>query len=224
TDGQPRVSAMVRLSDPQPPTNAPTLYLNPLPGDQGPAAAWGAPATRRFNRVPTRPLLPDGLQIPIGSSGVLVSTTLRGDLLLMALTDPDRSTRITMQTSMSYVRQLMIRAAAVGERIAIYTDNPSRWSTLEQPLIAVVDRRHPSEFVPSVIVSDRTAGPPPAGLASTVISVGESEADAAPDISFVQTSPSAMRITTATFSTDVHIATFKAEQPFLGQPVDSMAG
>src|SRR6185312_17239558 len=119
---QPWVSAVVRLFDPQPPTNPPTLYLNPLPGDQAPAAVWGAPAARRFNRVPTRPLLPEGLQIPIGSSGVLVGTTLRGDLLLLALSDPDQSTRITMQTSMSYVRQLMIRAAAVGERIAIYTD------------------------------------------------------------------------------------------------------
>jgi hypothetical protein len=164
----------------------------------------------------------EGLEIPVGSSGVLVGTTLRGDLLLMALTDPYQSTRISMRTSMAYTRQLLVRAAAVGERIVIYTDNPTRWTTLEQPLIAVVDRSHPPEFVPSIIVSDRAVGPPPAGLASTVISLGEVETEAAPDISFTQTSDSVVRITTAAFSADVHIATFKAEQPFLGQAVDEM--
>ena len=220
TDQGPQVSALVRLSDPQPPTNPPTLYLNTLPGDQGPAAVRAVPATRWLDRLPARPLDADELDIPIGPSGVLVGTTLRGDLLLMALTDPDQSTRISMRTSMAYTRQLLVRAAAVGERVAIYTDNPARWATLEQPLIAVVDRSHPPEFVPSIIVSDRAAGPPPAGLASTVISLG-TEGNA--DISFTQTSESMVRITTAAFTADVHIATFKAEQPFLGQAVDEMA-
>ncbi len=223
TGGQPRVSALVRLSDPKPPANPPTLYLNTLPGDQGPAALHGVPANRGFTWALTRPLYPDGLDIPVGSSGVLVGNTLRGDLLLLTLTDPERSTRISMRTSMAYTRQLFLRAAAVGERIAIYTDDPARWSTLEQPLIAVVDQHHPPEFVPSIIVSDRAVGPPPAGLASTVISLDDSESEAVPDISFTQTAPSTVQITTAAFSADVHIATFKAEQPFLGQPDDQMA-
>ena len=49
----------------------------------------------------------------------------------------------------------------------------------------------PPEFVPSIIVSDRAVGPPPAGLASTVISLGEvRNATRHPDISFTQTSES----------------------------------
>jgi hypothetical protein len=82
----------------------------------------------------------------------------------------------------------------------------------------VVDRRHPPEFVPSIIVSDRPGGPPPAGLASSVITIGEA-ADASaptPDLSFTQISASVVRIATSAFTTDVQIATFKAEQPFLG--------
>jgi hypothetical protein len=71
--------------------------------------------------------------------------------------------------------------------------------------------------VPSIIVSDRAAGPPPAGLASTVITVGDAERDApTPDLSFTQISASTVRISTSAFTTDVQIATFKAEQPFLG--------
>ena len=217
TDGRPWVSALVRVNDPQAPTRPPTLYLNPLPGHQGPAAARSAPLPRRFDAMPARPLDAAPLDLPVGSSGVLVGTTQRGDLLLLSLTDPDQATRIALHTGMPYACQLLVRAAAIGERIAIYTDQPTRWRQLEQPLIAVVDRRHPPEFVPSIIVSDRAAGPPPAGLVSTVITIGDAEQNApTPDISFTQISASTVRIATAAFTTDVQIATFKAEQPFLG--------
>ncbi len=217
TEGRTWVSALVRVNDPQAPTRPPTLYLNPLPGHQGPAAGRSAPLPRRFDAMPARPLDASPLELPIGSSGVLVGTTQRGDLLLLSLTDPDQATRIALHTGMPYACQLLVRAAAVGERIAIYTDKPARWRQLEQPLIAVVDRRHPPEFVPSIIVSDRAGGPPPAGLASTVITIGDAERNAPiSDLSFTQISASTVRIATSAFTTDVQIATFKAEQPFLG--------
>ena len=217
TEGRAWVSALVRVNDPQAPTRPPTLYLNPLPGHQGPAATRSAPLQRRFDAMPARPLDASPLELPVGSSGVLVGTTQRGDLLLLSLTDPDQATRIALHTGMPYACQLLVRAAAVGERIAIYTDKPARWRQLEQPLIAVVDRRHPPEFVPSIIVSDRAGGPPPAGLASTVITIGDAERNApTPDLSFTQISASTVRIATSAFTTDVQIATFKAEQPFLG--------
>jgi type VII secretion protein EccE len=215
-DGRPWVSALVRVNDPQAPTRPPTLYLNPLPGHQGPAAARTAPLPRRFDAMPARPLDAAPLDLPVSSSGVLVGTTQRGDLLLLSLTDPDQATRIALHTGMPYACQLLVRAAAVGERIAIYTDKPNRWRQLEQPLIAVVDRRHPPEFVPSIIVSDRADGPPPAGLASTVMTIGDTEDAPTPDLSFTQVSASTVRIATSAFTTDVQIATFKAEQPFLG--------
>ncbi len=216
-EGRAWVSALVRVNDPQVPTRPPTLYLNPLPGNQRPAATRSAPLPRRFEAMPARPLDASPLELPVGSSGVLVGTTQRGDLLLLSLTDPDRATRVALHTGMPYACQLLVRAAAVGERIAIYTDKPARWRQLEQPLIAVVDRRHPPEFVPSIIVSDRAGGPPPAGLASTVVTIGDAERNApTPDLSFTQISASTVRIATSAFTTDVQIATFKAEQPFLG--------
>jgi ESX secretion system protein EccE len=210
------VSALVRVNDPQAPTQPPTLYLNPLPGHQGPAAIRSAPLPRSFDATPARPLDASPLELPVGSSGVLIGTTQRGDLLLLSLTDPDQPTRIALHTGLPYACQLLVRAAAVGERIAIYTDKPARWRQLEQPLIAVVDRRHPPEFVPSIIVSDQAGGPPPAGLASTVITIGHTPDARTPDLSFTQISPSTVRIATSAFTTDVQIATFKAEQPFLG--------
>ncbi|MCG5433053.1 type VII secretion protein EccE [Mycobacterium sp. MYCO198283] len=216
-DDRVKVAALVRLNDPQPPSNPPNLYLNTLPGDQQPAAVRCLPAERSYTRLPERPLDDVGLDIPVGPSGVMVGTTATGDLLLLPLTDPEQATRIHLRTGTAYTRQLLIRAAAVGERIAVYTDNPRQWAGLAQPLIAIVDRHHPPEFVPTILVSDRRGGPPPAGLASTVITLGEADRMSAPDIAFVQTSPSTVRITTAAFTTDVNIATFKAEQPFLGE-------
>src|SRR4029079_2652607 len=86
TEGRTWVSALVRVNDPQAPTRPPTLYLNPLPGFQGPAAARSGPPPRGFDAMPGRPLDFAPLDLPVGSSGVLVGTTQRGDLLLMPLT------------------------------------------------------------------------------------------------------------------------------------------
>ena len=59
-----------------------------------------------------------------------------------------------MDTSEFYVRQLLIRAAAAGERIAVYSYDPRRWDSVSQPNIAVVERGRPAEFVPTIIVND----------------------------------------------------------------------
>ena len=161
------MSALVRTGDPQPPPQPPTLNLNPLPGDQYAATLRAAPTARPHLKVPARDL--DGgepLDIPIGATGILVGAARyddpaadppvhADDLVMLALTDPDRATRISMQTSEFYVRQLLIRAAAVGERIAIYSHQPDRWDSLTQPNIAVAERRRPPPFVPTITVNDR---------------------------------------------------------------------
>jgi hypothetical protein len=65
------VSALVRTNDPQQPQQPPTLFLNPLPGDQYTAALWDAPIARPRLALPTRVLDdPDDLQIPIGPTGI----------------------------------------------------------------------------------------------------------------------------------------------------------
>ena len=115
---------------------------------------------------------------------------------MLALTDPARATRIVMDTGDFYVRQLLIRAAAVGERIAIYSSEPARWLSLSQVNIAVVERHQPPEFVPSIIVNDRPTTPPSAGLSATVITLGEADAAGpAPDLRFVQVSRDTVRVT-----------------------------
>ncbi|WP_018604176.1 type VII secretion protein EccE [Mycobacterium sp. 155] len=223
------VSALVRTDDPQPAQQPPTLYLNPLAGDQQAAALWAAPTQRPRLRLPTATLeRPDELEIPIGATGVLVGAALhddltahpgihRDDLVMWALTDPAQVTRILMNTSDFYVRQLIIRAAAAGERIAIYSDEPSRWHSVSQPNVAVVDLGRAPEFVPTIVVNDRR-GNAPAGLSSTVITLAD-DADPGgpdPDLRFVQTSRSTVRISTAERTLDVAIVAFRQEQAWTG--------
>ena len=223
------VSALVRTNDPQQPQQPPTLFLNALPGDQYAAVLWAAPIARPRLALPTRVLdNPDSLEIPIGPTGILVGAALednltarpkihRDDLVMWPLTDPLRATRITMDTSEFYVRQLLIRAAAIGERIAIYSHQPNRWHQLAQPNIAVVERHRPAEFVPTIIVNDHPISAPSAGLSSTVITLGKIDPRGPdPDLYFEQTSRSTVRVITAAQAVEVAIVVFRQEQAFTG--------
>jgi type VII secretion protein EccE len=228
-DGPVLVSALVRTDDPQPPQQLPTRYLNPLTGSQKAALLRSAPAAAPDLRLPTAVLTdPAALQIPIGPTGVLVGAALhddaaadppvhRDDLVMWALTDADRATRIVMETSHFYVRQLMIRAAAAGERIAIYSRDPDRWHPIAGPNVAVVERNRPLEFVPSIVVNDRPVSLAGPGLASTVVTLSDGDPGATePDIRFTQTSQTTVRIITATHDVSVSIVAFKQEQAFTG--------
>jgi type VII secretion protein EccE len=223
------VSAVVRTDDPQRPAQAPLLSMQRLDGDQRAATLWAAPTARPDLALPARRLDdPAELDLPVGPTGVLVGAALhddpaavpevhRDDLVMLPLTDPERATRIVMHTSDFYTRQLVIRAAATGERVAIYSDDPQRWESVSQANIAVVSAGRGPEFVPTIVVNDRQAAPPAGGLAATVITLvdGDPE-DAAPDLRFDQTSGSTVRITTPTRVIDVAIVAFRQEQAWTG--------
>ena len=224
-------SALVRTTDPSQPDQPPTLYLNPLPGEQYRAALRAAPVNSPALQLPRRILEhPAELQIPIGPTGILIGAALRDDttswpkiqrddLVMLSLTDPQRPTRIVMDTSQFYVRQLLIRAAAVGERIAIYSREPQAWYPVSQSHIAVVEPGRPAEFVPTIIVNDRAALAPSAGLSSTVITLGTAGTESTPpDLLFEQISQTHMRLTSVnrTRPFDFELIVFRQEQAHTG--------
>jgi type VII secretion protein EccE len=225
------VSALLRTNDPRRPEQPPTLFLNPLPGDQYAAALRAAPTSQPRLKLPAAVLHePNKLDIPIGPTGILVGSALhddnsgwphiqRDDMVMLPLTDPLQPTRITMDTSEFYVRQQLIRAAAIGERIAIYSRTPRRWFSVSQPNIAVVEPRRPAEFVPTIIVNDHPVIAPSVGVSSTVITLGGNHSDAStPDIRFEQTSDATVRITWRTRRQllDIAMIIFRQEQAFTG--------
>lgn len=226
-DGKIAVSAVVRTDDPQAPQQPPTLFLNPLPGDQYAAALAVAPTSQPRLKLPRRVLkVRDDLAIPIGATGVLVGAAInddprarpavqRDDLVMWPLTDPQRATRITMDTSAFYLRQLLIRAAACGERIVIYSREPARWYSLAQRHITVVEPGRRADFVPTIIVNDHSQIA--AGLSSTVITLGREHPDGArPDVLFHQTSENTVRITAGARVIDIAMVVFRQEQTWTG--------
>ena len=101
------VSALVRTNDPQRPQQPPTLYLNPLPGDQYAAALRAAPTAPPALRLPARALDdpgepgdPDRADRHSGRRRAARRPrsadppVQRDDLVMLALTDPQRATRI----------------------------------------------------------------------------------------------------------------------------------
>ncbi len=81
-----------------------------------------------------------------------------------------------------------------------------------QPNITVVERRRAPEFVPTTIVNDRPVTPPSAGLSAPVMTLGHADCGPAPDIRFVQTSDSTVRITSGASVLEVAIVAFRQEQ------------
>ncbi|GAA2424426.1 type VII secretion protein EccE [Mycolicibacterium llatzerense] len=227
--GKVLVSSLVRTTDPRPPQGPPTLFLNTLPGDQYDAALRAAPTSAPALKLPAKVLeSPRGLTVPIGETGILVGSARhdiptahpavqRDDLVMWPLTDPQRPTRITMATSDFYVRQLLIRTAATGKKIAIYSSDPQRWMSIAEPNIAVVTPGRPAEFVPSIIVNDNAQIAPSAGLSSTVITLGRSQSGA-PDMRFQQIDESTIRIIHGARSMDISQLVFRHEQTWTGEP------
>ncbi|MGO9155638.1 hypothetical protein [Mycobacterium sp.] len=122
-----------------------------------------------------------------------------------------------MDTSEFYMRQLLIRAAAGGDRIVIYTSDPRRWHSLAQPNIAVAAPGRRLDFVPTIIVNDHAQITPSPGLSSTVITLGRARPDAGrPDVVFRQTSPNTVRITAGARSMEVVMVVFRQEQASTG--------
>ncbi|TXI56443.1 type VII secretion protein EccE [Mycolicibacterium mageritense] len=223
-DGRTRVSAMVRTQTPQPPALAPTAYLNTPVGDQPRAAMACVPGGPRMPSLP-RAVLDEvaDLTMAIGSARVLIGTvTYAGQrqLVLLPFADPERDTRILMKTGVMFARQMLLRNAAVGFPISVYTDTPQRWAGLHElePFIEVHET--PTDIpvlAPRILVKDRADGLAPV-TAPTIISMPSDSSypkGLAPDIGLTQLDDHRVAVLTATGQTKVHIATFPDEQPYL---------
>ncbi len=223
-EGQVRVSAMVRTQTAQKPALAPTADLNTPVGDQPRAAMSCVPGAPRLGGLPSVALSDLEIRaVPAGSAGVLIGTVNyqdRDQPVLLPLTDPERDTRILVKTGRMYARQLLLRAAALGLPVSIYTDTPHRWAGLNElePFIEV--HLSPSAtpiLTPRIVVKDRADGAAHI-TAPTIISMPSDSSypkGLAPDISFTQIDDHRVAVRTADGQTKVNIATVPDEQPYL---------
>ena len=207
-----RASAVVRLTTPQPLPVAPDPALNQFTGRQWDALAKTLPGRGRINGLPSTTVGAElDTAVVVGPSGVLLGKF--GDaLLLMPLSDPSAPTRIAMCAGNKTVRQLIRRAAAVGERVAVY-DNTGSWTMTagSSRIWTTDDMNAQPPRPPTMVVHNGRTNPYPAAWASVTVG-GPTAGD--PDI-IIEQRDNRIQLRTKRFRTVIEPVTFRNEEPYL---------
>lgn len=135
-------------------------------------------------------------------------------LLLMPLRDPAGPTRIVIDTDDDLaIRQLIRRASASGEVVAVY-DPHRRWAmaAASSRIWNTTDLRAQPPRPPTMVVHNGSANPYPGALVS--ISVGPGPRSVEPNVRITQRNGQ-IRIETERFVARIETATFRNEQTFL---------
>ncbi|SPY46387.1 type VII secretion protein EccE [Mycolicibacterium chubuense] len=208
------VSATVRFTTAQPLLTPPAVILNRYTGRQWWALSALLPGSDRINGMPARTLTSDlDAAVAIGSSGVMLGK-VDDALLLMPLRDPAGPTRIVIDSDDDFaVRQLIRRASASGEVVAVY-DPRRRWAmaAASSRIWNTTDLRAQPPRPPTVVVHNGSANPYPGALVS--ISVGAGPRSVEPDVRITQRN-GRIRIETQRFTARLDAVTFRNEQTFL---------
>ncbi|MGB1225926.1 MAG: type VII secretion protein EccE [Mycobacterium sp.] len=208
------VSATVRFTTAQPQLTAPALILNRYPGRQWWALSALLPGADRINGMPKRSLTADlDAAVAVGPSGVMLGK-VDDALMLMPLRDPAGPTRIVIDSDDDMaVRQLIRRAAASGEIVAVY-DSQRRWAmaAATSRIWNTTDMRAQPPRPPTLVVHNGSSNPYPGAAVS--VSVGGGPRPIEPDIRIVQRH-GRIQIETSRFTARLDAVAFRNEQTFL---------
>ncbi len=208
------VTATVTVRSAQPPTAAPSVLWQTLPGEQAQAiAATMCGPTPKLRGI-RRGAVTGPLQIPIGPSGVLLGKVGAGNRLMLPLDDPGEFTRVHIAAEDSLVKRIVIRLAGAGERITVHTRDTQRWNSIRMPDIAVTAAARPiSGTTVSVVDGTFTPAPRP----NTLISVGEPGAPyrGSADVVISQTGPAIVEVAAAGRLYTVEVELFRAENRYV---------
>jgi type VII secretion protein EccE len=208
------VSATVRFTTAQPLLAPPAVNLNRYNGRQWWALSALLPGAERINGMPARTLTTDlDTAVAICSSGVMLGR-VDDAFMLMPLRDPAGPTRIVIDSDDDLaVRQLIRRASASGEFVAVY-DPRRRWAmaAASSRIWNTTDLRAQPPRPPTVVVHNGSANPYPGALVS--ISVGGGPRSVEPDVRITQRN-GRIRVETERFTARLDAVAFRNEQTFL---------
>lgn len=170
TETGPQMAVSVRIETVQHKNFDVPEVFSRIPGEQGKALRAARASAERVPHLEYRPAV--DLNLHAGPSGVLLGRTVDDKTpILLPLTDPLRSTTVSVAANPTLVRQYVLRAEGTGERIAVYTPNPMAWANVGRSSriwIAPSPQTEPPGPV-TMVVSDGLKAP--AIAASTVITV-----------------------------------------------------
>lgn len=227
-DGQVRASALVRVTSTQPLPTPPAPYMNRATGWQWEALQATIPGAQRLVGLPSAPVTADLNQaIVVGPSGIPIGGVGRDGLLLMPLSDPAAPTQITVYTDSDVsVRQLIRRAAAAGDRVAVY-DPAGRWTMTAASSHIWSTRDHSAQppWPPTLVVHNGQGNPYPGAWSSMVVSGprsslrqrdggGHPDRGRRADIE-IEIQPDHIRVRTRRFESMLTPVAFRNEQTYL---------
>lgn len=190
------VTSTLTIGTPQPPSAPPSTALRPFPGQQvqllGRHLCGPLPRVYGLARQP----LPEGLAVPLGSSGVLLGKIAVGDRLLMPLDHPGGHSHVHIEADDAIAKRIVIRAVAAGAQVTVHTTDTQRWSSLRMPNIFVTDQPRPASGT-TVSVTDGTVHP-----------------STRPGTVITQTGPATVTVRTGQRAHDVEMDFFRAENRY----------
>jgi type VII secretion protein EccE len=211
-DGTATATVTVRTA--QPPTAPPSVILRTLPGQQAAAVAAGLCGPSALLRGVRRAKMPPTLIIPVGPSGVLIGKIGAGDRFLLPFSDPGEFSRIHIAADDAVAKRLIVRTAAVGERVTVHTRDQLRWACVRMGDIAVTERTRPTAGTTVSVIDGPLA---PAPRPSTVISVGRlgEPLRGTADVVITQIGPALVEVAAGGQSFTVEVELFRAENRYV---------
>lgn len=210
--GGVRVGATVRYTTARPMRTTPAATLRRFSGRQWESLIRTMPGADRLTDLPTADLGTELDEVVgVGPSGVLVGG-VRDGMVLMPLSDPAQPTRIAVNASDLVVRQLIRRATASGELVAVY-DHQGRW-TMSAGSSRIWTTGNPSAQPtrpPTMVVHHGRTNPYPGAPISVAVGVRNGYD---PDIRIDQRGRM-LHLSTKRFGVDLETVTFPAEQAYL---------
>lgn len=210
-DGTCQATVTTRTS--QPPVAPPSVVLKGLAGQQHRALANTLCGPRRDLAGQVRSGLPPALWLPVGQSGVLLGKIAAGDRLLLPLTDPGDFTRVRIAADDAIAKRIVIRLAAMGERVTVHSSDVDRWDSVRMPSVVVTDRPRPAPGT-TVSVVDGTVSPAPRPAAVIDVDRSTASGSGTPDVLIAQTGPATVEVRSAGVVHDVEMEFFRAENRY----------
>ncbi|MDT5173792.1 MAG: hypothetical protein QOG37_1043 [Mycobacterium sp.] len=214
-------SATLTIRSAQPPTAAPSMMLQTLPGEQALAVAANLCGPLPALRGLRRGRLAGSLVVPIGPSGVLLGKASAGNRMMLPLDDPAEFSRIHIAADDAVSKRIVVRLAGAGERVTVHTRNIQRWGSVRMPDIAVTDQVKPIAGT-TVSVVDGTVTPTP--RPNTVVSVNNPDplCHGPANVVITQTGPATVEVAVGGEIHTVELELFRAENRYVSSEPTSL--
>lgn len=157
-------------------------------------------------------------QMMVGAAGQAIGVTADGATLVWPLVDQSiehpMKLNVHAELTDTNLNQVLLRAAAIGTRIDVYTTEPARWRAFADRLTPQMKIYRPDSTAGTGDLAVVEAGTSPAAT-PTVITVGDVAPRGRIDVRFSATASGAISMTSAVGGAELAVQYLRGEEQFL---------